>query len=134
MSKLAQQIAETEQRAQTNRTLARTRYNELKTSASAKLAQPKTLLGLFAGGALIGFLTARGASPARAATPGGARRAARFDQITQLISTLTRASVILTPLLKWFQSRKTTVTKTTEPPADSPAEAPRVEQTVIKES
>lgn len=133
MGNLVQQIVETEQRAILNRELTRARYEQFKVATTDKLVEPKTLIALFAGGALFAFLTGSSATPATAHTPGGTRRAARFDQITQLISTLTRASVILTPLIKWFMSRKTTVTKTTEPPADS-AEAPTVEQTVIKES
>lgn len=133
MAKLAQQIAEVEQRAASNRQLTRVRYDEFKDTATTKLVQPKTLLALFAGGALVAFLTGGRASPASPRSAGTSQRAARFDQVSQLISTLTRASVILTPLIKWFQSRKTVVTKKTEPPPGSTA-APAVEETVIKES
>lgn len=133
MAKLAQQIAEVEQRAASNRQLTRVRYDEFKHTMTSKLIQPKTLIALFAGGALVAFVTGGRATPPSSGAFGIPQRGARFDQVTQLISTLTRASVILTPLLKWFQSRKTVVTKKTEPPPGS-SEAPAVEKTVIKES
>lgn len=133
MVKLAQRIEEVEQRAALNRQLTRVRYDEFKATARTKLIEPKTLLTLFAGGALVAFLTGGRALPPSSRSAGISQRGARFDQVTQLISTLTRASVILTPLIKWFQSRKTVVTKKTEPPPGS-TEAPAVEKTVIKES
>ena len=133
MAKLAEQIAEVEQRAASNRQLTRVHYDQFKQTATSKLIEPKTLITLFAGGALVAFLTGGRAAPRGSNTVGISQRGARFDQLTQLISTLTRASVILTPLLKWFQSRKTVVTKKTEPPPGS-SEAPAVEETVIKES
>lgn len=133
MAKLAQQIAEAEQRAASNGQLTRVRYDEFKQTARSKLIQPKTLIALFAGGALVAFVTGSRSAPPGSRAVGISQRGARFDQVTQLISTLTRASVILTPLLKWFQSRKTVVTKKTEPPPGSTA-APAVEKTVIKES
>lgn len=134
-AKFAQQIVETEWRVAVNREMTRTHYSNLKIAATDKLVAPKTLLAMFAGSALLAFLTGSAATPPSDATPGTSRRAARFNQVTDLISTLTRASVVLAPLLKWFLSHKTTVTKTTEPPPDAdPSAAPTVEETVIKES
>ena len=133
MAKLAQQIAEVEQRAASNRELTRVRYDELKQTATSRLIQPKTLGALFVGGTLVAFLTGSRSAPPDSRAVGISQRGTRLDQVTQLISTLARASVIVTPLLKWFQSRKTVVTKKTEPPPGSTA-APAVEETVIKES
>lgn len=134
-AKLAQQIIETERRVAAHREMTRAHYSNLKTTATNKLIDPKTLLALFAGSALLAFLTGSAATPSSDMTLGTSRRAARFNQVTDLISTLTRASVVLAPLFKWFMSRKTTITKTTEPPPDAdPSAAPSVEETVIKES
>lgn len=134
-AKLAQQIIETERRVAANREMTRTHYSNLKSAATNKLVEPKTLLAMFAGSALLAFLTGSAATPPSDATPGTSRRAARFRHVTDLISTLTRASVVLAPLFKWFLSHKTVVTKTTEPPPGAdPTAAPSVEETVIKES
>lgn len=134
-AKLARQIVETERRVAANREMARTHYSNLKIAATDKLVEPKTLMAMFAGSTLLAFLTGSAATPPSDAPPGASRRAARFAQVTNLISTLTRASVVLAPLFKWFLSHKTTVTKTTEPPPDAdPTATPTVEETVIKES
>lgn len=133
--RLEEEIALAEQRAAANRTLAREHYAQFRHDVSERLSKPKTLALLFGGSLALGFLlSGKRVVIADSALPATSRRALRFDQVTQLISTLTRASVILTPLLKWFQSRKTTVTKTTEPPPDAPSTEPVVEKTVIKET
>lgn len=133
--RLEEEIALAEQRTAANKMLARAHYAQFKHETAEKLSKPKTLGLLFAGGLALGFLLGgKRVVIADSALPATSRRALRFDQVTQLISTLTRASVILTPLLKWFQTHKTTVTKTTEPPADAPTSEPVVEKTVIKES
>lgn len=133
--RLEEEIALAEQRTAANKTLARAHYEQFKHDTAEKLRKPKTLGLLFGGGLILGFLLGgKRVVIADSAVPATSRRALRFDQVTQLISTLTRASVILTPLLKWFQTHKTTVTKTTEPPPDAPTTEPIVEKTVIKES
>lgn len=133
--RLEEEIALAEQRAAANKALAREHYAQFRHGVSEKLRKPKTLALLFGGSLALGFLLGgKRVVIADSAVPATSRRALRFDQVTQLISTLTRASVILTPLLKWFQTRKTTVTKTTEPPPDAPSTEPVVEKTVIKES
>lgn len=133
--RLEEEIALAEQRTAANKMLARAHYEQFKHDTAEKLRKPKTLGLLFGGGVILGFLLGgKRVVIADSAVPATSRRALRFDQITQLISTLTRASVILTPLLKWFQTHKTTVTKTTEPPSDAPTTEPIVEKTVIKES